>query len=878
MKRRYSLYLIISAIIVALATVLSGLPARAADLIPHAYSFTGKWDPTSNPLLIDEYGLQDVQNVRKVGKQFRGVPGHTAINATALSSYPYLLNGFHFRKDQPQESHVIVYAADSTTPTAALLYRNTTAIPSAGDFSGTALYTNTSIADVGRFSTAPRGNMVYSNGGETLIWGGDEIEATAFVTSASSMMGTSTILTTPNDYSEQVQNTLRTSDQIATISSGNYWFVGFFRPAQGVKFYVDTANTTASSMTAYEWNGTAWSGLTITDGTSTGGKALGQTGKVSFASTVSTSKPRYINGLSLYWYQFNASAGSAAIYYTTVDAPMQAITNVWDGVAVKPAKFLVNAGSTYTDYTDAVIDGDETTYAVISALPSTGYMVAGFVDPQQAIDVKMVAGAENTNAATLSLSYQGASAWASASAVSDGTANSTKSFGKSGVISFQPVDRSTEFRRAISDELPLYYYKISFSDALSASVQVSEIRGVPNPPKMATFKFSDTFQNRLFLFDDKSGRRNKVVYSATNAPDIFNGNDSGELTFGDNTAITASSIVYNVFQNGAVEQMIVTKKNETWRLSGDNPTNWVVQKMSSNVGCVAPLTMAKADTTDTGQDLQRQVVIWTSDKGVYLTDGAAIVPISDKIKCYFDPDDSRYIPVAMQSKSVGWYDPSTRSYKLLIASGATATYLNTELEYSLKYQEWTKTYRENTNGANPLQSGWPVYDTTGVSYTYGGDRNGGVFRLENGYTWAGTNITQYLQTKDIILDTQTPLFRKTTAKYLITSFLKKGSEYKQILNEGSVGFVNELGANIVTEGNTITFTHYCDGGSATVNKTAGQSAPYYIPAANKNYDTQSVLLGPCMYHSFKFQQTTNNLHGLEMTGMGVYYEPFTTIR
>ncbi len=870
---------IIAYILMFFMLVGLGSQIRAAEpLLPFAFSFIGKWDPTSNPLLLDDYGLQDVQNCRKVGKQFRGVPGHTPINTTLLSTYPYILNGFHFRKDQPQESHVIVYAADSTSPSAAVLYQNTTAIPNAGNFSSTILHTNSSVTELGRFASAPRGNMVYANGAETLIWGGNEIEATAFIVSSDSLTGSSTIPTSPNDFSDQIQNTRQTDDQIATINSGNYWLVGFYRPLQGVKYYIKTANVTTSTCSAWEWNGSLWSLISVTDGTSTGGKTLAQTGSMTFPSTVTTSKPRYINGLSLYWYQFHASAGSAAVYYTTVDAPIQAITNVWDGVEVKPAKFLVNTSTTYQDYTDQVIDDDETTFGVISSITSSGHMVAGFVQPQQAIDVRMVAGSENSETATLSLSYQAANAWATATAVSDGTANSAKSFGKSGVISFKPLDSSVEFKRPISDEVPLYYYKMSFNNTLSSTVRVAEIRGVPNPPAMATYKFAETFQSRSFLFDDKSGSRNKAVYSGSNTPDIFNGTDSGELYFGDNTALTAASTVFNVFLNGAIEQMIVTKKNETWRVSGDNPTNWNVQKMSSNIGCVAPLTMAKADTTDTGEDRQRQVVIWMSDKGVFMTDGGIIIPISDDIKVYFDPDDDRYIPVAWQPKSVAWYDPSIRSYKLLVASGEGSTYLNTELEYSLKYKEWTKIYRENTDGVNPLQSGWQVNDTTGTSYTYGGARLGDVYRLEDGYTWNGTNITQYLRTKDIILDTERPLFRKTTARNLITSYLKRGSAYRNLHSENSLQLINELGVNIVTEGNTITFTHYCDGGDATVNRSNNQVAPYYIPTANKNYDVQSVALGPCLYHSFKFEQTTNTLHGMEMTGMGVYYEPFTTLR
>ena len=147
---------------------------------------------------------------------------------------------------------------------------------------------------------------------------------------------------------------------------------------------------------------------------------------------------------------------------------------------------------------------------------------------------------------------------------------------------------------------------------------------------------------------------------------------------------------------------------------------------------------------------RKHVAIWMSDKGVYISDGATVTPISDDIRCYFNPNDIRYIPTSMQSKSVGWYDPSIKSYKLLIASGAGATMLNTELEYSLQYQEWTKIYREMGATANPLQSGWQVYDANGISYTYGGDANGFVYRLEDTNRWDGTRITSYLKTKDIL--------------------------------------------------------------------------------------------------------------------------------
>jgi hypothetical protein len=207
----------------------------------------------------------------------------------------------------------------------------------------------------------------------------------------------------------------------------------------------------------------------------------------------------------------------------------------------------------------------------------------------------------------------------------------------------------------------------------------------------------------------------------------------------------------------------------------------------------------------------------------------------------------------MQSKSVAWYDPSTRSYKLLIASGASATTLNTELEYSLKYKEWTKIYRENAAGANPLQSGWQVWDTNGVGYTYGGGTDGFVYRLNNGNNWnSKANITSYLWTKDFVLDNVAPMMRKSTIKYLRSTYKKK-----------AVG--------------NITISHYGDR-VITTSGSSGQMGPAIITAASTTYyDTQSTILGPWLFHSLKYQATTNVTDGLEMLGLGIYYVPTTTI-
>jgi hypothetical protein len=1243
-----------SILIIASLTVA----AIAEQLAPYAFPFIGRWNPSENPLLLDDYGLQDIQNLRKDGKHFKGVSGHTAINTNAPStggvSFPTILNGFHFRKDQPQESHVIIYAADTSTPTAGKLFQNTTAIPGTGDFSSTVLHSPSAYNDIWRFSNAPAGNMVAANGDETLIWGGNEIEATSFITSSNSTLYT---VANANDYSDILSNSRQTADQVATIGGGidtktvlllhgdgvdasttitdssgtpkavtaassaqidtaqlkfgsgsiqfnapstdyittadhadwnmadgnftvekwirfaalpatneamvlysqradasnlavfsvknqnsiysftldlrtagaqaypvleyawgmpvpvinqwyrvaltrgwggganawtvtvdgialsgtsmtttypdvaaalqigmgtngivgiyptgqtgtyvkatsrfddnyfpyfatdpaktltgvgsgnswisvngsvtdqrfnidlgtatvvtriyyenyhtggtgtgvgvktfnffgsnsaadfaditytggtdwialtgsstgfekhsalnavdpkyitvtndsafqyysfkfadnwgdavvmgvrrlelnpvtqipfngwmdevriskgvarwtanfavpvraystaqNWWLVGSKRPLQGVKFYVKNANTETSTMTGQEWNGVSWTTLALTDGTKTGTVSLAQTGTVSFPSTTNTSKPRYLNGLSLYWYQFAIDTGTATVYYTTVDAPIQEIRNIWDGVETYPVKCLKYDGTTYKDYTDSVGDGSNSTYADLSSFATTHQLYLGFLEPQQGFSLGFVAGSENSNASVTTVKAWDGSTWVTLTSANDGTDSAGKTLAKGGVISFQAATAGNEFKRAIADEFPLYYYQITVSSNLDADVKVSEITGITAPPAMSVYKFSETFQNKLFLFNEKSGGKNKAIYSVTNAPDIFNGTDSGEIVFGDKTELTAAAVVYNVFTDSAVEQLLVTKKNETWRLSGDTLQTWTLKKISSNVGCVAPLTMVSAETIDTSPDQKRTVAVWVSDRGPVMSTGSSVIPIYDDIKCYWDPNDSRYIPTAWQSKSVGRYDTQTRSYKLLIASGAASTFLNTELEFSFVNKEWTKIYRENATGANPLQSIWPVWDTNGIGYTYGGGKDGKVYRLENGNTWNSVaNIAQYLHTKDLILDTERPLFRKSTIKYLRTTYKQKGM------------------------GN-VTVSHYGDR-TLTVSGTNGQSGPAIITNGSTTwYDSQSTNLGQFLYHSLKFSASTAVTDGMELNGFGIYYAPDTTFR
>lgn len=1067
MKR---LFLIVSIIcLIAIATNATGISFKT-----FSFPFIGKWQPFEDPLLIDDYGFQDIQNLRKSGKHLKGVSGHDNLNSTVWdASYLYPKNGFQFRKDLPYENHVILSSVTST-PVRTQLNVNTTAIPNAGDFSGTTLYLDESGGTSPRFSYAPAGNMIYSNGKETLIWGGDEHRIAKFVnvdpsgasefdytdmvnnskadsgyyatlyqspasidaytvllvhfdgsatdfspttphtpigpsgvtaatttyrfgtgsgtfTSGSSLYvsyadnadftytdqtwsidfwvkrtssgttdqviysqktdndnyfyialdttnsvkvsvigtgaeqigtgglsGVSGVITnnswhhisvtqnannwylhidgalsghivdnsSPADYTGEVYigrldfisaprefngniDELRVSNNARYITSsfepyasaytsGTTEFdgyIGSFRPLKGFKPYIKTANTTASSMSVSYWNG-GWNVVSsLSDGTSSGGISLAQTGTVSFDSTISDAKPRILYGLELYWYRVNVTGISdgTAIYWITVDAPIQPIRNIWDGnySAVGAAK--VYTGTVYQDYTDEVND-DTTTYAaVLDSLSTAGNFLLGFAQRMQGFQIWMAAGKENVNSVVASVYYWNGKAWSPVTALRDGTAG----LSKTGLMTFEATTAGTEFEKKIEDELPFYYYKIAFSGALDAEVEIYHIQGIQAGQPVVNHAFSEMFQGRAFLFNALDSYRNATVYSMYNSPDIWTGSDTGTLYFGDEQELTSAAVLYNVFRTTAYEQLIVNKKNETYRVFGDGPDNWEVQQISGTVGNVAPLSMAVCETADISEDLKRQVVAWQSSSGVVICDGATIEKISDDIACYWDENDSRYIPTDRQSESVGWYDPKLGVYKLLISSGVSQTTHNVELEYSFKHKEWTKLYRENTTGANPLQIGFAVRDANGLAYSYGATREGYLYRLEYGKTWNGTNIAQYVWTKDLLLDGEKSFFNDTVVKYF------------RLLYE------NKAGALATEE---VAVAHYCDG-TLTVDGASNQKLPTAIDINTKSRATRSCVLGPCLKHSFKLSISTGQVYdGAELLGMGMYFDSLDSVR
>lgn len=320
--------------------------------------------------------FRTLTNMEYSDTHIRTIQGMTKINTTALSTYLKTRNAIHFRKYQPSESHLLIQAYN-TGETASQVLQNTTAIPSTGDFSGTALWTDSTGAGQGYFSDAPNGQVAYANGVDTCIWGGNEVPVAYFA--LYNPAGTSTW-----DYTEQVTNTKHDALNIATLKHARIisFTGGAHEPAVGETI---TGNTSAATgvvdtvtVTSGTW-GTSDAAGTICMHSVTGVWQNAETIKQG-ADTVATSSStlslnirigttRPAKGFKIYVDTANATAATVAGTYWN-GTTWAALAAVSDGTATSGKSLATTGSITFTDTVSTAktswIDGNLFYYYVLT--------------------------------------------------------------------------------------------------------------------------------------------------------------------------------------------------------------------------------------------------------------------------------------------------------------------------------------------------------------------------------------------------------------------------------------------------------------------------------------------------------------------------------
>lgn len=826
-------------------------------------AFNGKLRTNVDGASIGPNDFQRLENLRYTDVNVRGVQGHTKINTVAAPETA-VRNGFHFRKDQPSESHVLIDANLKC-------YDLTAAVPGTGTFNTTPIYTDAAgVTFTGRYVVAPTGMLSRCNGKETLLWGGAEYGGISFIDNPSAGK--------VYDYTDVLNNTLTDSLNVASIhttattGASATFYVGSPMPIDGVKFYVETGTGNNTGMWANYWQGSAWAPVTSpSDGTS-GLQTVGDNW-FTFGTTKDTSKQTQIEKTLAHWYQFNLTAvgdfnNLCTLSQATVSIPMQPIQDLFDGEGRPCAAFIMRAGgATDRDETTHVYSSfydstDASTYSNIGypgTFSETNNTVMGFAERISGLMIYMAPLVANNEAGTIShIDYWDGSSWVNlVTTMKDGTLDSTGTItlSKTGWVTWTPPSEVLEFPQTqlpghqeittsplveptrLTDEFSLYYYRIGFTH-LAANTWVTQIKGIPAQKKITGYSFADQYAGRLMLCDNVDGARNSVRYSSYKTSNVFNGQDSDTLFFGGDEAVVATAALYNRYGSTETNTFVVCKKGETWVLSGDDPEKWIKFRVSNTIGCVAPLSMVAINLSpkESSQQVSFNAAVWVSSRGVEVFSGGSITPVSDDIQDLFDPSRSTYLGASVISTITAFYD-SLRSEYHLIISGYT------EYVWDTKRNKWFQIGR-----GTPLYGGFPVADTNGYQYCYGYGNDGYIYRLEYGTTFDGTNIIHRLRIGDMALP--------------------EGSimEYSQIQ-----WFMLVAKAKTITAQN-ISMVYYND--TATASYGATTISPLrtgyrLINTVVHNSDIQTT------FHGFEFEMITNDeTTGFEPLYLGIRYTVF----
>ncbi len=663
-------------------------------------------------------------------------------------------SGIHFRKTSPvAETHVLVHANDGATNSS--VFDNTTAIPTAGNFTTPAIFTDTAFSTQAHFSNEPDASVLMTNGTDTIIWSGAEARTPNFLIADADVATTAAGSAIFYDYTAAVN-----SDDpgvVATLYKATdnkvYVYIGAIRPLRGVKFYVGRANTGASSVAVKYWSGTAWTAVSgLADGTAVAGVTLAQTGSMTFTSTVGTAKVVIIHNIVLYFYQFTFTgldANVVTLTKTTLDMAPQAITDIWDGVQRPILSAMVGTTQNFPDQDETVqvatanfVPGDPTTRMQLTDIG--GYLYLGFAESMMGVNVGIVHG--NNNANSINVSYWNGATWVAVSGLIDRTVETGRSFRVPGWITWSAIASGLEQKRSFNGQGEYYYYQLGWSSFLDEIHEIDYFRGLPKPKTINSYYRPSMWQNRTVLVGEVGGHRNSLLISAYGSTCVFNGSDSLEVTdIGDSSAPTAVGALFTRYTGQFFDTLIICKDKETWILDGTGVTNYHLYKISDKYGCIAPESFKIVPVGyEIATGISRHVAIWLSATGVVLFDGNTITEIDQDIKNYFQLEKTECINAANANKSAAFVDEREREYHLVIPSGATS--LNLELVFSTKRKAWYKADR-----GLALQCGFTAYSTTGVPYTYAGTATGFLERLEDPSvaTFDGTTITRTIQTRDI---------------------------------------------------------------------------------------------------------------------------------
>ena len=739
-------------------------------------AFTGKYDGVTPATLLAKGDIAGGKNMRKVSKGggWKVRKGCTLHNTTVAESASAIKSLHYYKNPRYSDYHIIgqinakLLDFDTDPPTAGTTLGTTmgVAVGTTPGFSCMVedefIYTDptSGLLSYGGLTPAPLGFFVY------------DISNLAYV-----------------DYTRNVTDGRSDTKAVVLGAATDVAYIITHERASAINLVLGTAkNSNAVTPLIKAWRSGAWSANLLTDdGTDNpAGTTLAQSGTITWtASALDTM--RTIGNVMGYVYQLSwsgALSGSVDVVSCTVTRAMSSITNKWNGIYewMAGVRFYELAATEYKESLGEVSNESTSQYLDISAGATGDYLYFKGVEPLTGVGLGIPVNYGNTVAAVVDLiEYWDGSAWTTVGTLTDTTRDSggTKGFNQTGSIFWNGTALSPQRRTFEGDNIPGYWYRMSWDVALSANTRIYMMVGATFPETLPKYDGCIEFKNRLLVWGDPE-YPNRLRFSATKRFDCFSGSDSGYTdAFGDMGKILCCVSFYN--------ELLVFKESSVWLLEGFSPVTFGILKVSSTVGIASPKSahMVEIGYPSMHSDEPLSIAIWQAVDGVYVLDGRKPRKVSLPIDHFFNVESSDCIAAASIANRQAFIDPSNNEYHLVLPA--------TELVYNYATDEWYPAWTR----AIVIDTGLNLKGADDRSYTYGASSTGWVMRLEIDTT------DKSIANADVAIDhsIKTRAFAPEEAGVSLLFTLRRIWAVMKARTVGTI--VTKLFKNIATTGTTI---------------------------------------------------------------------------
>lgn len=739
----------------------------------------GKYDGTTPPTMLVPGWISGGKNIRKVSqlggwKPRRGCSLH---NTTALESGEAIDSLHYYENPFNGDEHFIAQCNDKLVVQSAQAYLPPTADASFGTSLGV------SVGATPGFSATVGEYWFYADGsGRPIAYGGTSPRVRGFFSYDSSEVGY-------NDFSRLVSDGRTDTEAIMVGAAGDKAYVITEERASAFVFVLgSTVNSNAVTLTVKAWRSGAWTATSsLSDGTATGGASMAQSGTVSWTASA-LDEMRAFYGIEGYVYELSWSGAlSSSVDVVSINCTMAAtlMTNKWNGEMawVSGCRFYDQSAGEYQECLGKVTNESMSMYIDISAATTSDFLYIKTPEPAGIFGIAVATDYTNTADAQIDqIDYWDGDSWASITTnLTDMTKDTAgdSSFSQTGTLFFDASAITPHRRIFQGDNLPGYWYRISWDAQLATDVRIYAVMYGAFPDTLPIYNGCVEFKGRLFVWGDPEFP-NRLRYSAEDAPFTFCGPDSGYTDpFGAKDKLLCAVKFYN--------ELIVWKERSVWLLEGDSPATFGTLKITDKVGLASPKSAVVAEVGFPAihREEPMTIAIWEDIDGVYTFDGRKTKKESLAVNHYFNPEYTEFIGATNLTSLQAGVDRTNNEYHLLLPS--------TELVFNYITAEWYPAWEREI----VLKTMVDFRANDNRHYSYGGSSSGFIMRLEYDTTDKSTAnadvaISHSLKTRSISYEQTERLVRFTLRKLLAEFKVKSSGEIKVTVFKDNATIGQEL--------------------------------------------------------------------------------------